>query len=556
MYQIYPASFQDSNADGIGDIPGIISRLDYLKDLGVDAIWISPFFSSPQVDMGYDVSDYENVYPAYGTVADVEQCIRETHIRGMKIIFDLVVNHTSDQHKWFQESRQSKASPKRDWYIWRPAKYVDGIRCPPNNWKAHFGGSVWAWDEQTEEYYLHYFAPEQPDLNWESEDCRNAIYDSAMRFWLDKGCDGFRIDTVNMYSKFLDFPDAEVTEPGAKYQFASKYYSNGPRLHEFLREMNHKVLSRYNCMTVGESPRVLNKQQLLAFVGASQKELNMVFEFELAEIDSGMPCWKIPKKWQLTELKNIVSRSQSYLDDSDGWVTNYLENHDRARAVSRFGNDSPEYRRLSATMLATFWATLSGTNFLHQGGEIGMINAPTSWEIEEYKDLDSQNFYAEELCRNQGNEHMKSIMAGLRHTARDHGRLPMQWSGNSHAGFTDGTPWMRVHDEYRSLNVENQAGDPDSVLNYYKNMLQLRKLRKEFTRGTFRLYGADDQAAMIYTKTYEGQITLVALNWTAERQTYDLPEEFRDCDLKRLVGNDTSMVGVLKAYEATIYALQ
>lgn len=318
VYQIYPASFQDTNGDGIGDIPGIISRLDYIKSLGVDAIWISPFFQSPQVDMGYDISDYEDVHPAYGTIADVERCISETHKRGLKIIFDLVVNHTSDEHRWFKESRVSKDSPKRDWYIWRPATYQNGERKPPNNWKAHFGGSVWQWDEETQEFYLHYFAPEHSDLNWETEQCRNAIYDFAMRFWLDKGCDGFRIDTVNMYSKILDFPNAEITDPGSKYQFASKYYSNGPRSHEFLREMNSKVLSKYGCMSVGESPKVSSKEQLLKFVGASQKNLNMVFEFDLAEMDSGSPNWKFTKEWQLSELKEIICRSQGYLVDSDG----------------------------------------------------------------------------------------------------------------------------------------------------------------------------------------------------------------------------------------------
>lgn len=557
IYQIYPASFQDSNGDGIGDIPGIISRLDYLQNLGVDAIWISPFFDSPQIDMGYDISDYENVYPPYGTIADVEKCILETHKRGMKVIFDLVVNHTSDLHKWFQESKQSKSSPKRDWYIWRPAKYVDGERCPPNNWKAHFGGSVWEWDESTQEYYLHYFCPEQPDLNWENEDCREAIYNSAMRFWLDLGCDGFRVDTVNMYSKFLDFPDAKILDPDSEYQFASDYYSNGPRLHEFLSEMNEKVLSTYDCMSVGECPRVFSKDQLLGLVSASKKRLNMVFEFELAEIDSGdAPFWKIPKKWQLSELKEIVSRSQGYLEGDDGWVTNYLENHDRARAVSRFGDDSSEYRKQSAKMLAIFWASLSGTNFLHQGGEIGMINAPESWGIEDYKDIDSQNFYSEQSTLGLGEEHMRKILAGLRLTARDHGRLPMQWSGKQkHAGFTSGDPWMRVHDEYPELNVELQIGDAESVLNFYKRVLKLRKQYNSLTRGTFRLYEPDDENTMIYTKVLAGQCLLVVLNWTEERQSYTIPSDLNIDQPQVLIGNGSGSLGVLEPFEGVIYLM-
>lgn len=554
VYQIYPSSFKDSNGDGLGDISGITSKLDYLKELGVDVLWISPFFDSPQFDMGYDISDYENVYPPYGTVADVEECIRETHKRGMKIIFDLVVNHTSHLHKWFEESRSSKDNPKRDWYMWKPAKYIDGKRYPPNNWRAHFGGSVWEWDEKTQEYYLHYFCPEQPDLNWENPETREAIYDSAMRFWLDRGCDGFRIDTVNMYSKHLDFPNAAITDANAEYQHAGDYYSHGPRLHEFLSEMNEKVLSKYDCMTVGECPNVKSKEQILTFVGASQKKLNMVFEFEMAEIDLGdSPDFKIPKPWKLSKIKEIISRSQSYTYQTDGWVTNYLENHDRARIVSRFGNDSPEFRVDSAKMLATFLATLTGTNFIHQGGEIGMINAPHSWPIEEYKDVDSQNWHAEQKAKGRGEDYMKTVMAGLRLLSRDHGRLPMQWSAEPQAGFTTGEPWMRVHDEYPTLNVAKQENEQDSVLSYNKMLLKLRKQYKSLSLGVFKMFDPEGEELMLYTKSMGDETTFVVLNWTASSRSYSVPSELASKTLTRLAGNGDGKIGSLGAYEAAVY---
>lgn len=278
VYQIYPASYKDSNGDGVGDLPGIISELDYIKSIGVDVIWICPMYDSPQVDMGYDIRDYENVYPPYGTVQDMETLIAETHKRGMRIILDLVINHTSDQHKWFQESRSSKDNPKRDWYIWRPAKYVNGERKPPNNWRSNFGGSVWTWDEHTQEYYLHLFCPEQPDVNFENDETRKAIYKSAITFWLDKGVDGFRIDTVNMYSKPADLADAPITEPDAEYQFAGFQYCNGPRMHEFLGEMN-AIFSKYDAMTVGECPNTPDIEGVIKYVSAREKQLDMVFQF-------------------------------------------------------------------------------------------------------------------------------------------------------------------------------------------------------------------------------------------------------------------------------------
>ncbi|ORY87911.1 maltase malt [Protomyces lactucae-debilis] len=555
VYQIYPSSFKDSNGDGMGDIAGITSKLDYLKSLGVDVIWVCPFYDSPQHDMGYDISDYQAVYPPYGTVADVEECIQECHKRGIRFVQDLVINHSSSEHRYFKESRSSKTNPKRDWYIWRPAKYVDGKRCPPNNWKAHFGGSVWEWDELTEEYYLHYFCVEQPDFNWENPEVREALYNEAIRFWLDKGCDGFRIDTVNMYSKHLDFPDAEVQHEGEEFVLAKDYYSNGPRLHEYLREMNEQVFSKYDCFTVGECPAVESVEQIISFVGASQRKLDTVFEFALCSIDASEPPFhKMPKSWKLSELKKIVARSQSFIDGTDGWITNFLENHDQARAVTRYGSDAPEFRTVSAKMLAVFQMALSGTNFIHQGGEIGMYNAPRSWPIEEYKDVDSINFYAEEKASSRFQrdpKHMDRVLDALRHTSRDHGRLPMQWDDSPNAGFTTGKPWMRVHDDYETLNAKQQEADPSSVLSFYKAILKLRKQFKSLALGTYKEYEADDENVMVFSKTYDGERTLIVLNWTKEKQNFTFPEGFDKRQL--IISNVEGEQDALQPYEARIY---
>ncbi|KAF2094423.1 glycoside hydrolase [Rhizodiscina lignyota] len=526
VYQIYPASFKDSNDDGIGDIPGIISELDYIRSIGVDIVWICPMYDSPQVDMGYDISDYEAVYPPYGTVSDMESLIHECHKRDMHIILDLVVNHTSDQHKWFKESRMSKESPKRDWYIWRPAKYVNGVRKPPNNWRSNFEGSAWQWDEATQEYYLHLFCPEQPDLNWENEEVRKAIYDSAMEFWLRKGIDGFRVDTVNMYSKGLIMPDAPVTDPDAEWQFAGYQYCNGPRMQEFLSEMN-AVLAKYDAMTVGECPNTHTAEGVLKYVSAKQKQLNMVFQFDVVDVGMGPHKFQTtPFAWKLPTLKAAIAGTQTLIKGTDAWTTAFLENHDQARSISRFASDAPEHRVASGKMLALMLATLSGTLFVYQGQELGMINAPLEWSMDEYKDVDSSNYYKMVNDRSGGDpKSLASAKAALQHLARDHARTPMQWNSHKYAGFSSCKPWMRVNDDYTVCNAQQQQQDKGSVLSFWKKLLRLRKEYSDlFVYGDFELLDAANENLFSFTKEYRASKAFVVLNFTGQKQAGASPE--------------------------------
>lgn len=511
FYQVYPASFKDTNNDGWGDIPGLIAKIDYLHDLGVDCVWLSPMFESPQKDMGYDISDYQAVYSRYGTLSDVDDLIAACHSRGMKLILDLVVNHTSDQHPWFQESRSSKTNPKRDWYMWKPARYdAQGNRMPPTNWRSYFAGPTWTWDEHTQEYYLHLYDTSQPDLNWENRDCRKAIYDEAMRFWLDRGVDGFRIDTVNKYSKRVDFPDAPVTIPGVPDQPAPEMWCNGPRIHEFIREMNEQVLAPYNAVSVGELSNTPLPEQVLPYVSAAAKELDMVFEFSTIRLGTGGPFHGkyLYRQFPLSELKQFVATWQQWLEGTDGWHTVFCENHDNGRAVSRFGDDStPESWEASAKTIALWQATLTGTIFLYQGQEIGMVNMPKDWKVEEeYKDVESLNFYREAKASGD-QERIRKTEEGLQILARDHSRIPMQWDASPNAGFTDEqvTPWMRVHDDYRNLNVERQEADEESVLGFYKKILKLRKEYSGlFVHGAFRPVLQEDETLFVYVKDEGG----------------------------------------------------
>ncbi|THW32610.1 alpha-glucosidase [Aureobasidium pullulans] len=508
VYQIYPASFNDSNDDGIGDIPGITQKLDYIQSLGVDVIWVCPMYDSPQVDMGYDISDYEAVYPPYGTVQDMEVLIHEVHSRGMKIILDLVVNHTSDQHAWFKESRSSKTNPKRDWYIWKPAEYDnDGSRKPPNNWRSIFGGSVWEWDELTQEYYLHLFCPEQPDINWENEEARKTIYQSAMISWLDKGVDGFRIDTVNMYSKPVGLPDAPIKDPTAQWQDAGLVYCNGPRMDEYLGEMN-AILSRYNAMSVGECPFTPDPARILGYVSEKEARLNMVFQFDSVDVGIGSAhrYMTTPFNYTLADVKSAICRTQGLIDGTDAWTTSFIENHDQPRSISRFGNDSPQWRSRSGKMLAMLFASLSGTLFVYQGQEIGMINIPKEWPIEEYKDVDTIGYYAEVVRKdpNDTTTHDQT-KAALQHLARDHARTPMQWSSQTNAGFTSesATPWMRANTSAQEgINVADETNDHASVLNFWRHMLQLRKTHAEvLVHGIFKLIDDDNPSVFSFIKT-------------------------------------------------------
>ncbi|KAF2014719.1 glycoside hydrolase family 13 protein [Aaosphaeria arxii CBS 175.79] len=521
VYQIYPASFKDSNDDGVGDLQGIISQLDYIRALGADVVWICPMYDSPQVDMGYDVRDYESVYAPYGTVADMERLIEEAHRREMRVVLDLVVNHTSDQHKWFQESRSSKDNPKRDWYIWRPATYdpVTGARKPPNNWLGNFGGSVWQWDDHTQEYYLHLFCPEQPDLNWENEETRKAIYESAMEFWLRRGVDGFRVDTVNMYSKG-DMRDAPITDPDSEWQFAGYQYCNGPRMAEFLGEMN-QVLAKYDAMTVGECPNTPDMKRVLEYVSAKEKQLNMVFQFDVVDIGQGPYKFQTtPFNWKLPALKDAIERTQNLIRGNDGWTTAFLENHDQSRSISRFASDAPEHRVASGKLLALMEAALSGTLFIYQGQEIGMVNFPLDWDMSEYKDVDSSNYYKMVSARtNADPTALHAAHVSLQHLARDHARIPMSWAPTPNAGFSPSPttkPWMRA-DAAQALvcNAKQQQGDKGSVLSFWKHALRIRKEYEGlFVHGDFDVLDRGDESVFWFVKTAKGGEVVNGVNGT------------------------------------------
>ncbi|KAI1413961.1 glycoside hydrolase family 13 protein [Hypoxylon sp. FL1857] len=456
--------------------------------------------------MGYDVSDYQKIYAPYGTVGDVDALIEACHARGMKLILDLVVNHTSIEHEWFKESRSSKTNAKRDWYIWKPARYnAHGQRIPPTNWRGYFAGPTWTWDEHTQEYYLHLYAPEQPDLNWESKECREAIYENTMQFWLVRGVDGFRIDTVNKYSKRTEYVDAPIIDPNSPCQPAPEMWCNGPRIHEFIHEMRMKALEPYGAVSVGELSNTPHPSQVLPYVSAAAQELDMVFEFSMIRLGTGSmfgPKY-IYVPFTLPQLKAIVAKWQTFIEGTDGWTTVFCENHDNGRAVSRFGDCStPQLWQASAKTLALWQATLTGTLFLYQGQEIGMTNMPATWGIEEYKDVESLNFYAEAVDSGD-TKRIAKTMQGLRILARDHSRIPFQWDSSPNAGFTkEGIKtWMQVHDDYQEINAAKQIADPDSILSFYKKVLRLRKQYKDlFVFGRFRLLEAKDEAIFAYVK--------------------------------------------------------
>ncbi|KAL4931353.1 glycoside hydrolase family 13 protein [Aspergillus undulatus] len=561
IYQIYPASFKDSNGDGIGDLPGIISELDYIESLGVDAVWICPMYDSPQYDMGYDISNYQTVYPPYGTFEDMQTLIDACHTRGMRVILDLVVNHTSHEHQWFKESRASKSSAKRDWYVWRPAKYdANGKRCPPNNWRSIFGGGAWEWDEDTQEYYLHLFCVEQPDLNWENPEVRQTIYNEAMEFWLKKGVDGFRVDTVNMYSKDPTYPDAPVVSPESDTQVAFSLFCNGPRIHEYIREMN-EVLEKYDAMTVGELAQTPTMEGVLRYVSAAEKQLNMVFSFDVVDLGMGTEYKFLTSKrnWALPELKTAIQRTQNILNGTDGWTTVFMENHDQGRSVSRFGSDtSPELRDASAKMLAIFQCTLSGTLFVYQGQEIGMVNAPEEWGVEEYKDVDSTNYYhmVREMSNNDPDQ-LKTALLAMQHLARDHARLPMQWSAEPNAGFSSASakPWMRAHDNHAEVNVRAQECNASSVLSFWKTMMRLRKEYADlFVFGIFELLDEQNGEVFTYVKTAAGRSVLVTLNFSDSPQKAAQAE---DRDLKLLISSagGNAEGTELQPWEGRVYEL-
>lgn len=578
IYQIYPASFCDSNGDGIGDLPGITSKLDYLSSLGVDAIWVCPMYDSPQIDMGYDISNYEDVYPPYGTVHDMETLIRETHARGMRVMLDLVINHTSDQHAWFKESRSAKGSPKRDWYIWRPARHsATGERLPPNNWRCNFGGgSAWEWDEQTGEYYLHLFATEQPDLNWENPATRKAIFASAMEFWLDRGVDGFRVDTVNMYSKPPGLPDAPVIDPQAPFQPAGLLYCNGPRMHEFLGEMN-AILSRYGAITVGELPNTPDMKRVLDYVSAKAKQLDMVFQFDVVDVGFGLThkYETTPKNFTLADFKAAIDRTQGLIRGTDGWTTVFLENHDQARAVTRFADDSPEYRVRSAKLLALLEACLSGTQYVYQGQEIGCVNMPKdTYPLDNYLDIDSCLFIkmVKERHGADNEAELDKAFNALQHLARDHARVPMPWNGKARfGGFSEAAeaagkevkePWMKHHPLAGEINAASQIDDPESVLAFWRKMIRFRREHVDLlVYGDFKDLLPQDEHLFVFVKESQregGDKALVVLNFTAQEREWEVPsgaELSATEKLEAIMSTHAGKVktGVVRPFEGQVY---
>ncbi|MGD7025286.1 glycoside hydrolase family 13 protein [Rossellomorea vietnamensis] len=550
VYQIYPRSFMDSNGDGVGDINGIISKLDYLKELGIDVIWLSPVYQSPNDDNGYDISDYRGIMDEFGTMDDWDRLLEEMHKRGLKLIMDLVVNHSSDEHAWFVESRKSKDNPYRDYYIWREGK--DGKE--PNNWESCFSGSAWQYDEQTEEYFLHLFSKKQPDLNWENPKLREEIYD-MMKFWLDKGIDGFRMDVINFISKVDGLQDAPLPE-GRKYAPGGDYYMNGPKIHDYLQEMNEKALSGYDVMTVGEMPGA-NVEEAKLYTAEDRKEVNMVFQFEHVDLDSGPGGkWDL-RPLKLSDLRDSFTKWQKGLEQ-EGWNSLYLNNHDQPRMVSRFGNDK-KYRGESAKMLATFLHTLKGTPYIYQGEELGMTNVKFN-SINDYEDIEIKNMYREKVIEN-GEDHEK-VMESIYVKGRDNARTPVQWDDSQHGGFTTGTPWLQVNPNYKEINAKQAVEDPDSVFHYYKKLIELRKENPIMVYGSYDLLMPDHDKIYAYVREYEGVKMIVMLNFSEDTPVFELPAELQVGSKELFIGNydvdgeeDISQVE-LRPYEARVYLVK
>ncbi len=495
VYQVYPRSFNDSNGDGVGDLAGIVRRLDHLQRLGVDVVWLSPIYASPHRDNGYDISDYYAVDPAYGTLDDFDELLAEVHRRGIKLVMDLVVNHTSDAHSWFAESRSSVDNPKRDWYWWRPPRSGREPGQPgaePTNWGSFFGGPTWTLDDTTGEYYLHLFSPGQPDLNWENPAMRGAIHE-MMRWWLDRGVDGFRMDVINLISKSTDLPDG-VVRPGAVHGDGFAHYANGPRLHELLREMHDEVFAGRDgeFLTVGEMPGV-TAEEAARFTDPNRRELDMVFHFEHVTLDHDGSKF-LPRGLDLRELKSTLGRWQTVLGEV-GWNSLYWSNHDQPRIVSRFGDDREHWAR-SATMLATVLHLHRGTPYVYQGEELGMTNAPFAG-VEDVHDVESLNHYAVAVAAGQ---HPRDVLAGIRAMGRDNARTPMQWDGGPAAGFTTGVPWLAVNPNHTWLNAAAQYDEPTSVFNYYRTLIDLRHRDDVVVDGDFTMLLPDDPYVYAFTR--------------------------------------------------------
>ena len=525
VYQIYPRSFQDSNGDGIGDLKGIIQRMEYLGELGIDAIWLSPVYKSPQDDNGYDIADYQDVEPMFGCLDDMEALIEEAKKYNIRIIMDLVLNHSSDEHRWFQEAKKSKDNPYHDYYVWRDGK--EGV--PPNDMKGVFGGSAWEWVPELEQYYFHQFSVKQPDLNWDNPKVRREIYDMIL-WWMDKGVGGFRLDVIDQIAKE---PDKGITQ-------------NGPKLHDYIREMSKETFQKGDLITVGEAWGATPKLAKL-YSNPDGSEFSMVFQFEHIGLDQQ----EGKSKWDLAplpflKLKQVLTRWQTEIYNC-GWNSLFWNNHDLPRIVSRWGNDK-EYRVESAKMLAMLLHGMQGTPYIYQGEELGMTNV--QYEIEDYRDIETLNVYQERLEQGYTKE---EIMDSIHAKGRDNGRTPMQWDDSEHAGFTTGTPWIKVNPNYKEINAKSQVKDPNSIFSCYKRLVQLRKEYPVFVDGRYRLLLEEDENIFAYERQNADQKLVVVCNFFGN--TVEMPLQENCKDMKLLLGNYTDMTKpeVLRPYEARMY---
>ena len=536
VYQIYPRSFKDTNGDGIGDLQGIIEKLDYLSYLGVDTIWLNPVYRSPNDDNGYDISDYRNIMDEFGSMEDFDELLSAVHQRGMRLIMDLVVNHTSDEHSWFIRSRESLDNPYRDYYFWRPGN----AGAPPNNWRSFFEGPAWEYDEKTAQWYLHLFTRKQPDLNWDNPKVRDEVR-GIIRFWLEKGVDGFRMDVINLISKHPGLLDGKDSSNLSGHE----YFANGPKIHEYLRFVQESLGDR-DVMTVGETV-IADLDTVAEYVDRETGSLDMAINFEHVTLDRGVDSFD-PLPLDLKALKDCFSRWQKKLDGR-GWNCLYMSNHDQPRQVSRFGDDR-DYHRESATMLATLLHTMQGTPFIMQGEEIGMTNVDFP-SIEDYRDVATLNYYRERLAAGDNPE---SILKRIRQCSRDNARTPMQWNNQDNAGFSEAGPWISINPNFHSINVKREVEDPDSILNYYRRLISLRREYPVFVYGSFSEIHPEHPLVFAYRREFEGSRLLVVLNLSGKECSFELPEERSG---RLLIGNYDGRQHItgtlaLRPYEAMV----
>ena len=546
VYQIYPRSFKDSNGDGIGDLEGIYEKLDYLAELGIDVIWMSPVYKSPNDDNGYDISDYQDIMDDFGTMADFDRVLAKAHSLNIKIMMDLVVNHTSDEHKWFIESKKSKDNPYHDYYMWADP---DKNGNPPNRWESCFSGSAWEYVESVGQFYLHSFSRKQPDLNWDNPKVREEVF-KMMTWWCDKGIDGFRMDVISMISKYPGLPDGPENGNG----YTGNTSCDGPNIHKYLREMNEKVLSKYRLITVGECPGV-NAEQAKKYANIDGSELDMIFQFEHVSGSALKPCHH--GKWDgeamtMPELRANFTKWQKDLEGC-AWNSLFLSNHDQPRCVSRFGNDSEQYRELSAKMLATMTHFQKGTPYVYQGEELGMTNAYME-NIADYRDIESLNAYKELTTKE--NIPAKTVMGYIKAVGRDNARTPMQWDASDNGGFTSGTPWLQVNKNYKTINAAEQVNDPDSVFAYYKKLIALRHTNEVMVNGVYDVLIPDHPQIYAYTRTLGDKQLLVLCNDSDTNVAIpaELQEKIHAANNILIQNYKDTDESTLRPYEAVVYA--